>query len=91
MQLLADEVDADKYATLINAETRPLIMVHVPQMAKQVMAMKLEKEHEEWAEDLRNTPIEEIIREQNVTSQSFSYRGRNSMKVKIDVGDVGPE
>ena len=28
--------------------------------------MKLEKEHEEWAEDLRNTPIEEIIREQNV-------------------------
>ena len=66
LRLLADEVDADTYATLINVGTRPLIMVHVPQMAKQATAMKLEKEHEEWAEDLRNTPIEEIIKEQNV-------------------------
>ena len=37
----------------------------MPQMPKQAMAMKLEKEREEWAKDLRNTPIEEIIKEQN--------------------------
>ena len=54
------------YTALINAGTRPLIMVHVPQMEKQATAMKLEKEREERVEDLRNTPIEEIIREQNV-------------------------
>ena len=66
LRLLGDEVDADTYTALINVGTRPLIMVHVPQMAKQVTAMKLEKEHEERTEDLRNTLIEEIIREQNV-------------------------
>ena len=66
LQLLADEVDMDTYTALINTGTRPLIMVHVPQMEKQATAMKLEKECEEGAEDLRNTPIEEIIREQNV-------------------------
>ena len=41
-------------------------MVHVPQMAKQATAMKLEQEREERVENLRNTPIEEVIREQNV-------------------------
>ena len=66
LRLLADEVDVDTYTVLINAGTRPLIMVHVPQMEKQATAMKLGKECEEWAEDLRNTPTEEIIREQNV-------------------------
>ena len=66
LRLLANKVDEDMYTTLINAGTRPLIMVYVPQMAKQATAMKLEKEHEEQAEDLRNTPIEEIIKEQNM-------------------------
>ena len=66
LQLLADEVDEDVYTNLISAGTRPLIMVHVPQMAKQATAMKLEQEREEQVENLRNTPIEEIIKEQNV-------------------------
>ena len=66
LQLLADEVDGDVYANLISAGTRPLIMVHVPQMAKQATAMKLKQEREERAENLRNMPIEEIIKEQNV-------------------------
>ena len=55
LQLLADEVDVDTYTALINAGARPLIMVHVPQMDKQATTMKLEKECEERAEDLRNT------------------------------------
>ena len=67
LRLLVDEVGTDTYTALINAGTRPLIMVHVPQMAKQVSAMKLEREREERAEELRNTPIEEVIREQNVS------------------------
>ena len=66
LRLLADEVDEGTYTALINVGTRPLIMVHVPQMAKQATAMKLEQEHEERVEDMRNTLIEEIIREQNV-------------------------
>ena len=67
LRLLADEVDEDVYANLISAGTRPLIMVHVPQMAKQVTAMKLEQEREERVENLKNTPIEEIIKEQKCT------------------------
>ena len=66
LRLLADEVDEAMYMALINAGTRPLIMVHVPQMAKQATAMRLEQECEERVENMRNTPIEEIIREQNV-------------------------
>ena len=64
--LLADEVDEDVYTTLISTGTRPLIMLHIPQMAKQATVMKLEQEREERAENLRNIPIEEIIKEQNV-------------------------
>ena len=66
LRLLADEMDKDAYTALINAGMRPLIMLHVPQMAKQSTAMKLEQERVEKAENLRNTPIEVIIREQNV-------------------------
>ena len=66
LRLLADELDEDAYTALISAGTRPLIMLHVPQMAKQSTAMKMEQERVERAENLRNTPIEEIIREQNV-------------------------
>ena len=54
------------YTALLNAGTRPLIMVHVPQMEKQATAMRLEQEREERAKNLRNTPIEEVIRGQNV-------------------------
>ena len=64
--LLADEVDLDTYTALLNAGTRPLIMIHIPQMAKQESVIKLEQEHEGRAEQLKNTPIEEIIKEQNV-------------------------
>ena len=66
LRLLAEEVDESMYTALTHAGTRPLIMIHFPQMAKQVTAMKLEQEHEERVENLRNTPIEEVIREQNV-------------------------
>ena len=41
-------------------------MMEVPQMASQVTAMKVENEREEKAENLCKTPIEDIIREQNM-------------------------
>ena len=65
LRLLADDIYKDAYTTLISVGTRPLIMLHVPQMAKQSKAMKMEQERVERAENLRNTPIEDIIREQN--------------------------
>ena len=61
-----DELDEDAYTALISVGTRPLIMLHVPQMAKQSTAMKWEQEREERVGNLRNTPIEEIIRVQNM-------------------------
>ena len=64
--MLVDEVDEDVYTTLISVGTRPLIMLHIPQMSKQATVMKLEKEREQPVENLRNTPIEEIIKEQSV-------------------------
>ena len=66
LRILADEVDEKTYLTLINAGTSPLIMMEVPQMTSQATAMKLEREHEEKAENLRNTLIEDLIKEQNV-------------------------
>ena len=61
LKLLADKVDEKTYMTLINAGTRPLIMIEVPQLASQVMEMRLQREREEKAESLRNQPIEEVI------------------------------
>ena len=54
------------YVALLNAGTRLLIKIEVPQMASQVMEMKLERECQEKAENLHNQPIEQIIKEQNV-------------------------
>ena len=66
LKLLADEVDETTYTALITAGTRPLIMVEVPQMASQVMEMRLQREWEEKAESLHNQPIEEVIESQNM-------------------------
>ena len=66
LRLLADEMDEASYTALITAGTRPLIMMEVPQMAKQVAEMRQQQEQEEKAEDLRNQPIEEVIMNQNM-------------------------
>ena len=66
LQLLSNKMDEKSYTALITVGTRPLIMMHVPQMTSEATTVKLEWEHEEKAENLRNTPIEEIIKEQNV-------------------------
>ena len=55
------------YMTLINAGTRPLIMVEVPQMASQATEMRLQREREEKAESLCNQSIEEVIESQNMS------------------------
>ena len=49
LRLLADEVEEQTYVALINAGTRPLIMMEVPQMASQVAEMKIERECQEKA------------------------------------------
>ena len=67
LKLLADEVDKRTYTALITAETRPLIMVQVPQMASQATEMRLQREREEKAEHFHNQPIEEVIESQNVS------------------------
>ena len=66
LRLLADEMDEASYTALITAGTRPLIMVEVPQMARQAAEIKQQREQEEKAEDLRSQPIEEIIVNQNM-------------------------
>ena len=66
LRLLTNEVDEKTYMSLINAGTRPLIMVEVPQMASQAVEMRLEREREEKAKSLHNQPIEEVIKSQNV-------------------------
>ena len=66
LQILADEVDEVTYMSLVNAGTRPLIMVEVPQMAKQATEMRLEREQQERTEDMCGQLIVAIIAEQNV-------------------------
>ena len=44
LRLLADEVDEKMYVTLLNAGTRPLIMMEMPQMSSQAAEMKMERE-----------------------------------------------
>ena len=44
LQLLADEVDEQTYVALLNAGTRPLIMMEMPQMSSQALERKLERE-----------------------------------------------
>ena len=66
LRLLADEVGEQTYLTLINAGTRPLIMIEVPQMVNQATEMKLERDRQGKSEDMQNQPIEVIIEEQNI-------------------------
>ena len=66
LRILADELDEQTYVALLNAGTRPLIMMEMPQMTLQVLEMKFEREQQEKAENIRNQPIGEIIKEQNV-------------------------
>ena len=66
LRLLADEINEKTYLSLINAGTRSLIMVEVPQMVNQATEMKLKHERQEKVEDMRNQPIEQIIEEQNI-------------------------
>ena len=66
LRLLADEMDEASYTALITAGTRPLIMMEVPQMARQVAEIKQQQEQEEKEEDLRKQPIEEVIMKQNM-------------------------
>ena len=66
LRLLADKVDEQTYVALLNVGTRPLIMMEMPQMTTQAMEMKMERQHQEKAENLRYQLIEQIIEEQNV-------------------------
>ena len=50
----------------MNASTRPLIMMQVPQMVTQVVQMDYKWERQEKTEEMKGQPIEEIIEQQNI-------------------------
>ena len=79
LRLLADEMDEASYTALITAGTRPLIMMEVPQMARQVAEIKQQQEQEEKEEDLRNQPIEEVIMKQNMPVPRARWAKSNIM------------
>ena len=58
-------MDEQTYVAL-NAGTRLLIMMEMPQMTSQALEMKFQTEQQEKAENIQNQPIGEIIKEQNV-------------------------
>ena len=66
VQLLIDEIDENSYMQLMVNGTRPLIMLEVPDMVKQVEGMKSEREHQQRVEMIRGQLIEEIIEMQNI-------------------------
>ena len=65
-QELVDEVDENSWLQIVSNGTRPLIMLQVPEMIRQVAGMKTEREWCEKAEQLRGLPIKDIIKEQNM-------------------------
>ena len=68
LQLLVDEVDEQAYVALVNAGTRPLNMMEMAQMSSQALEMKLERERQEKAENLRNQPIAKSLK-----NRTFRY------------------
>ena len=79
LRLLVDEVDEKTYVALLNAGTRPLIMIEMPQMSSQAAEMKMEWERQEKAENIRNQPIAQIIQEQNVPVPVARWASSNIM------------
>ena len=65
-QLLVDEVDENTWLQIVANGTRPLITMEVPDMLRQAASMKTERERQQRLEQLKGTPIEEIIRDQNM-------------------------
>ena len=57
LRILADELDEQTYVALLNAGTRPLIMIEMPQMTSQALEMKFEREQQEKTENIWNQPI----------------------------------
>ena len=65
-QLLVDEVDENTWLQIVANGTRPLITMEVPDMLRQAASMKTERERQQRLEQLKGTPIEEIVRDQNM-------------------------
>ena len=83
LRLLADEVDEKTYVALLNAGTRPLMMMEMPQMSSQAAEMKLERERQEKAENIRNQPIAQIIQEQNMPVPVARWASSNIMSPSL--------
>ena len=65
-QELVEEIDKNSWLQIVSNGTRPLVMLQVPEMVQQVAKMKSDRERREKAEQLRGSPIEDIIKEQNM-------------------------
>ena len=68
LRLLADEMDEASYTALITAGTRPLIMMEVPQMAKQVAEMRQQQEQEEKRRIFEISRSRRLLMNQNMPS-----------------------
>ena len=66
-QLLINKVDENSWLQIVANGTRPLIMMEVPEMMRQASSMKTECERQQRAEMMSGQPIEEIVKEQNMS------------------------
>ena len=66
-QSLIDEIDENSWLQIVSNGTRPLVMLQVPEMLQQAATMKSERECQQRAEQMLGLPIEDIIKEQNMS------------------------
>ena len=68
-------LDEDDYYKVMQAGTRPLIVMEIPQIKKQVEEAKNVQERMRSREEMRNVKIEEIIIEQNLPTPLDRWKG----------------
>ena len=66
LQSLINEIDENSWLQIVSNGTRLLVMLQVLEMLQQAATMKMEREHQQKAEQMRGLPIEDIIKEQNM-------------------------
>ena len=68
-------LDEDDYYKVVQAGTRPLIVMEIPQVKKQVEEAKNVQERVRSREEMCNVKIEEIIIEQNLPTPLDRWKG----------------
>ena len=68
-------LDEDDYYKVVQAGTRPLIAMEIPQVKKQVEEARNVQERARSQEEMRNVKIEELIIEQNLPTPLDRWKG----------------